>query len=71
LLSSFAFNFILRPYSQDVVGTPAGRWLTTQLAAAHRWGLTATPGGDKLHDIASLLFGQKLTRRAFRRVRAR
>jgi hypothetical protein len=43
----------------------AGVWLTTRLRATHRWGLTATPGGgDKLQHIASLLFGQRLSRLA-------
>ena len=55
-------------------GTPCGggAWLMTRLHATHRWGLSATPGGgDALRRVASLLFGQPLSRLTFRRVRAR
>jgi len=36
-LTKIGFEFNLRRYT-------VGAWLTTQVAAAHRWGLSATPG---------------------------
>lgn len=50
-----------------------GAWLVENISATHRWALSATPGtsDQTRRDLLSLLFGRRLTRDEFRKVRTR